>query len=99
MDSTSLAHKPERALGYIGAGRYPRTNGICFSILFFLSFFLFCLFRAAPVPYEVSQTRGQIRAASAGLCHSSRQRRTLNPLSEARKRPWVLMDTCQTRFR
>ena len=61
--------------------------------------FLFLLFRATPMAYGGSQTRGRIRAAAAGLhhshsnanpscvCnlhHSSRQHQILNPLSEAR---------------
>lgn len=33
-------------------------------------FFFFFLFRAAPVAYESSQARGQMRAAAAGLHHS-----------------------------
>ena len=39
---------------------------------FFLSFFffVFCLFMAAPMAYEVSQVRGRIGAVAAGLCHS-----------------------------
>ena len=31
--------------------------------------FLFLLFRAVPVAYGSFQTRGQIGAAAAGLCH------------------------------
>ena len=45
---------------------------------------VFYLFRAAPVTYGGSQARGLIGATAAGLHHSSRQRRVLNPLSEAR---------------
>ena len=33
-------------------------------------FFVFCLFRAAPVAYGGSQARGQIGAVAAGLHHS-----------------------------
>ena len=33
---------------------------------------------------EGSQARGRIGAAAAGLHHSSRQRRILNPLNDAR---------------
>jgi len=59
----------------------------------------FFLFRAALVAYGGSQARGPMRAVAAGLHHStampdlsqvcdlhrsSRQRRILNPLSEAR---------------
>ena len=69
-------------------------------------FFFFCLFWAAPLAYGVSQARGQIGAVASGLCHShsnagsephlhhtSRQRRILNPLSEARDPTHILMDT------
>ena len=41
---------------------------------FFVSFFVFCLFRAAPKAYGSSQARGRIGATAAGLHHSSRQR-------------------------
>ena len=34
-------------------------------------FFFFFLFRAAPAAYRSSQARGLIRAAAAGLCHST----------------------------
>ena len=34
------------------------------------SFFLFCLFRAAPAAYGGSQARGRIGAVAAGLHHS-----------------------------
>ena len=34
-------------------------------------FFVFYLFRAAPVAYRGSQARGWIRAVTAGLCHSN----------------------------
>ena len=65
----------------------------CFALLCFL------LFRVAPMAYGGSQGEGQIGAAAAGLHHSRgnalselrpgptpqlRQRRILNPLSEAR---------------
>ena len=35
----------------------------------FVCFCLFCLFRAAPMAYEGSQARGQVRAVAAGLHH------------------------------
>ena len=50
----------------------------------FFFFFVFCPFRATLTVYGGSQARGLIRAVAAGLCHSSQQRRILNPLSEAR---------------
>ena len=72
-----------------------------FSSSFFLSFF-----RATPMAYGSSQSRGPIRAIAAGLYHShsnlshvyhlhhsSQQHRILNPLSKARDRTGILMDT------
>ena len=74
------------------------SHGLCY-IFFFLSFWFFFLFRAAPAAYGGSQARGQIRTVVAGLhrshsnarprrvCdlhHSSGQHRILNPLSQAR---------------
>ena len=65
-------------------------------------------FRAPPAAHGSSQARGRIGALAAGLHHShsngdesrvrdlhhsSRQRRVLNPRSEARDRTHVLMDT------
>ena len=41
-----------------------------FSFLFSFSFFVFCLFRAAPAAYGSSQARGLIGAVAAGLRHS-----------------------------
>ena len=56
-----------------------------------LFFFVFCLFRAAPMIYGGSQARGLIRARAmrdpshfCDLHHSSRQCWILNPLSKAR---------------
>ena len=43
-----------------------------------------CFFRAASTAHGGSQARELIGATAAGLRHSSRQRRILNPLSEAR---------------
>ena len=58
-----------------------------FFFLFFLFFFwLFAFSGAAPAAYGGSQARGLIGATAAGLHHSSRQRRILNLLSEARGR-------------
>ena len=52
------------------------------------------------MPYGGSQARGLIGAvAAADLHHSSQQRQILNPLSEARDRTSVLMDTSQICFR
>ena len=64
-------------------GRFLGSGDACGEdpAFFFLSF---CLLRAAPVAYGGSQTRGVIRAAAAGLHHSSWQHQILNPLSGAR---------------
>ena len=75
---------------------------------FVLSFCLF-YFRATPVAYGGSQTRGQIRDAATAyttatampdpsLHHSSRQWQILNPLSKARDGICILMDPRQIRF-
>ena len=37
---------------------------------YLVSYFVFCLFRAAPTAHGGSQTRGPIGAVAAGLCHS-----------------------------
>ena len=36
----------------------------------FFHFFVFCLFRSAPMGYEGSQAQGRIGATTASLCHS-----------------------------
>ena len=67
------------------------------------------LFMATPEAYGISQARGRIGAAAAGLCHTATatpdltrisdlhhslwQHRILNPLSEASDRTCVLTDT------
>ena len=68
---------------------------------------------ASPLTYGSSQAGGSIAAVAANLhhstamldlshvCdlhHSSRQRRILNPLSEARDRIHILMDTSWVRY-
>ena len=64
--------------------------------------FFFVFFRAAPTAYRGSQARGLIGAVAIGLHqshsnagsdphHSSRQRRILSSLSEARDRTCNLM--------
>ena len=68
---------------------------------FFFFFFFFCIFWGAPKAYGGSQARCQIRAVAASLCHlnhSSPQCQILNPLSEARVRTCILMDTSQILF-
>ena len=69
-----------------------------------------CLFRTTFAAYGGSQARGQIRASlhhshsnegSSRFCnlhHSSRQRRIINPLSEARDRTRILMDPSQVHY-
>ena len=76
------------------------------SLLYFFFFFVF--FRATPVAHGSSQARCQIRAVAARLYHSHGnvrsepwlgptpqlvERQILNPLSEARDRAHILMDT------
>ena len=45
-----------------------RHTPLCILGFFFL--FVFWLFRAAPMAYVISQARGEIRAAVAGLHHN-----------------------------
>ena len=67
---------------------------------------LFFALRATPRAYGSSQTRGRIGATAAGLHHScichlhhnSWQCRILNPLSGARDRTCILMDTSWTGY-
>ena len=79
-----------------------------------LLFFFFFLFRATPMAYGSSKSRGAVGAAAAGhitatamlwdlshvcdLHHSSRQHWILNPLSKAKNQTQVLVDTSQIRF-
>ena len=42
----------------------------CEMMIYIYTFFFFLLFRAAPLAYGGSQTRGLIRATAAGLRHS-----------------------------
>ena len=60
---------------------------------------LYFFFRAAPMEYGSSQTRGTVGATAAGLHHSSWQRRILNPLSEARDWTCNLVVPSWIRFR
>ena len=66
--------------------------------LFFFFFFFFSLFRAAPAAYGSSQARGRMGAAAAGLTPQPQQHGVLNPLSRARDRTQVLMDTSWVRY-
>ena len=76
----------------------PRTSPqgwTPFSLLFsFFFFFSFLLFRAIPVAYGGSGW-GSNWSHICDLHHSSGQRQIPNPLSGARDRPRVLMDTPQ----
>ena len=67
-------------------------------LLFFFFFFVFRLLMALRRAYGGSQAGGRIGAGAAGLHYSPQQHWILNPLSEARDRTFVLMDTCQIRF-
>ena len=79
-----------------------------------LFFFFFCFYRVTPVAYGSSQARGWIGATAASLHHShsnarsepvcdlhpiSWQRWIPNPMSEARDRTCILMDTSLIHFR
>ena len=55
-------------------------------------------FRAAPEAHESSQARELSCGVAAGLYHSSPQHWILDPLSEARDRTCILMDTSQIGF-
>ena len=66
--------------------------------------FVFGLFRAALAAYSISQVESELQllayatatqdpSCTYDLPHSSQQRWLLNPLSEARDRTYVLMDT------
>ena len=61
-------------------------------------FFIFLLFRAAPVAYGGSQARGQIEAVATGLHRSSRQCQIPDPRGEARDQTCILMDLSQIHF-
>ena len=84
-----------------------------FKFLFPLYSFAFFFFRATPAAYGSSQARGRIRATAAGLHiatatgdpshnldlhHSSPQHWILNPLSKARDRTHILLDTSWIHF-
>ena len=86
-------------------------SGLSFKFGLFL--FHLLLFRVTPMTYGGSQTRGQIRARAAGLCHShsnvgsepclrlhhsSWQRWIPDPLREAKDQTHILMDTNHIQF-
>ena len=68
---------------------------------FWCVFFFFSFFRAAPVAYGSSQSRGWIGAAAASLCHShsiavgSEPPLQPTPQPEARDQTYIFMDTSQ----
>ena len=71
-----------------------------FFLILSLLFSSYCLlFRGACAAYGSSQARGQIGAATASLYHSSWQHQIFNPLSKARDRTRILMDTCFVHYR
>ena len=61
-------------------------------------FFSFFLFRVALVAYGSSQARGQIGATAAKLHHSSRQCWIPDPLSKARDRTCIHIDSSWIHF-
>ena len=88
------------------------VNKACISRMH-LFIYLFCLFRATPLAYGRSQTRGWIRAVAAGLHHShsstgfeaclwpTPQLTAMpdpRPTSEVRDGPRILMKTSWTHF-
>ena len=90
---------------YVLSVQLSRISSLFLQVRFF---FLFFLFRAAPVDYGSSQAKGLIRAIAAGLCHSHgnvwselclwptlqlRQHQIFNPLNRARDRTHIVMGT------
>ena len=81
------------APGWREGGRvcWRKLGSDCQSVSSF--FFLFCLFRAAPVAYGGSQGRGLVRAVAVGLCQShstsgSEPRLQPTPQLTAMPDPW-----------
>ena len=90
------------------------THTISTSFYLHLNLLLwFFPFRAAPAAYGSYRAGGRTRATAAGLCHSHSNARSKpwlwptpqlmatpdpDPLSEARDRTYILMDTSQIRF-
>ena len=63
------------------------------STYLFFFFYFFVFLELYLWHMEVPRLGNRIRAVAASLCHSSRQCWFLNPLSKARDRTRVLMDT------
>ena len=76
-------------------------------------FFFFCLFRTAPSACGSAQVRGQVRATAASLHHSHSNMgskpgpqpmpqltatQILNPLSKAKDRTHILMDSSRVYY-
>ena len=89
----------------------PKARNLCCSSVFLQKPHFF--FRVTPTAYGNSQATGQIKAVATSLYHShsnarptyvfdlhhsSKQCRILDPLSKARDRTCVLMDTSQIHF-
>ena len=72
-----------------------------FSHIFLYEFWIFfsLSFLATPAAYGSSQASGQVGATATSLHHSSRQRHIPNPLSGAKDRTHILVDTSQMCFR
>ena len=64
--------------------------------LCFINFF--SLFRAIRAAYGCSQARGRIGAVAVRSMPQPQQCHILNPLSKARDRTYVLMNTSQIRY-
>jgi len=80
---------------------------------YYYYYYYFLLFRATPKAFGDSQAKGPLRAVVArlyhshsnvgsepvcNLHHSSQQHQILNPLSKARDRTCILMDTSRVRY-
>ena len=59
QSSCTILHSPQQCTGFW-----------FLHISWMLFFFFFCLFRAVPVVYGLSQVRGPVGAEAAGLSHS-----------------------------
>ena len=69
--------------------------------LYFLYFFVFCLFRATTMPYGGFQDRGLIGAMAISLCQShsnTGSKPHLRPTLQLTAGTYVLMDANQIRF-
>ena len=85
-------HSTPNTILYTAACQY---NWLLLFLFFF--FLFFCIFRAAAAACGSSQARSWIGTTATGH-HSHSNARSSNPLSEARDRTHVLMDTSQVRY-